>query len=88
MPEQEKQPLVKLELSIDLQEINNAGIPLRDLVSKSDKIAEKINDLLKFIYFDLTVVDVSKSPNSITKASKWTLPDSQTLNAVFRGYAY
>ena len=81
-----KQPLVTLEISLDLQEVNRAGIPIKTLAGLSDEITEKVNDVLTCIHPNLTVVDVARSAARLT-SFECNLPSNPTINAIFQGYA-
>ena len=80
-----KQPLVKLKLSVDLQEVNRVGIPLVKLAGLSDEIKEKVKNLLSLISPDLIVVDESKNAGSIT-SFECNPPGPQIISAIFRGF--
>ena len=81
-----KQPLVTLEISLDLQEVNRAGIPIETLVGLSDEITEKVNDILTHIHSNLMVVDVARSAARLT-SFECNPPGNPTINAIFQGYA-
>ena len=80
-----KQPLITLELSLDLQEVNRAGIPVETLVGLSDKITEKVKDTLILIHPDLTIIDVARSAARLT-SFECNPPGTPTINAIFQGY--
>lgn len=81
-----KQPLVTLELSLDLQEVNRIGIPIGTLVGLSDKITEKVKDTLSLIHPDLTIVDVARSAAYLT-SFECNPSGASTISAIFQGYA-
>ena len=80
-----RKPLVTLEISLDLEEVNRADIPLETLVGLSDEIEERVNGILTRIHSNLTIVDVSKSAARIT-SFECNLPGSSTISAIFQGY--
>ncbi len=81
-----KQPLVTLELSLDLQEVNHAGIPIGTLEGLSDEITKKVKDILIFIHPDLVIVDVARSAAHLT-SFECNPPGTPTISAIFQGYA-
>ncbi|KKN56270.1 hypothetical protein LCGC14_0574150 [marine sediment metagenome] len=82
-----RKPLVTLEISLDLEEIKRAaGVPLKTIIESSDKIQEKVEDILTLIYPNLTIVDVSKSAACITSFECNPL-SSSVISAIFQGYA-
>lgn len=80
-----KQPLVTLEISLNLHEINRAGIPIEALVGLSDEITERVNDLLTRIHPNLTIVDVARSVAHLT-SFECNPPGNPTISAIFQGY--
>jgi len=81
-----KQPLVQLEISLNLQEINQAEIPIEKLAGLSDEITEKVNDVLTLIHPNLTVVDVARSAARLSSFDCNPF-GSTTISAIFQGYA-
>lgn len=81
-----KQPLVTLEISLDLHEVKRAGIPIETLVGLSDEITERVNDVLTLIHSKLTVVDVARSAAHLT-SFECNPPGNSTISAIFQGYA-
>jgi hypothetical protein len=80
------QPLVTLEISLDLCEINRAGIPIESLVGLSDEIREKVKDILTRIHSNLTIVDAARSAARLT-IFECNPPGESKICAIFRGYA-
>ena len=80
-----KQPLVTLEISLDLQEVNRAGIPIESLIGLSDEIAEKVEDILTRIHSNLTIVDVARSAARLT-IFECNPPGESKICAIFQGY--
>ena len=81
-----RQPLITLEISLDLQEINRVGIPIKRLIGLSDEITEKVNNILSLIHPNLIVVDVARSAARLTPF-ECNSPSESTLSAIFQGYA-
>ena len=81
-----RNPLVTLEISLDLDEVKRVGIPLESLIGLSDEITEKANDILTRIHPNLTVVDVARSAAHIT-SFECNPSGSSILSAIFQGYA-
>ena len=81
-----RKPLVTLEISLDLCEVNRAEIPIETLTGLSDEITEKVNDILTRIHPNLTVVDVARSAARLT-SFECNPPGASTISAIFQGYA-
>ena len=81
-----RKPLVTLEISLDLQEVNRAGIPIKTIMELSDEITEKVNDILIRIYPNLRVVDVARSAAYMT-SFECNPPGDSIISAIFQGYA-
>lgn len=81
-----RKPLVTLEITLDLEEVNRVGIPLEALTGLSDEITEKVEDILTRIHPNLTIVDVARSAARLT-IFECSPPGVSTINAIFQGYA-
>ena len=80
-----KQPLVTLEISLDLQVLNRAGISIKPIIGLSDKITEKVQDIMTLIQPNLIIVDVARSAAHITSFECNPLGGA-VISAIFQGY--